>query len=156
MQPSEDIDIELPSIYKMIEPSKSQTKLEIRLTDEEAALKRMRNILKLDSKKELNRSCGSEGEIESKIEKVQTHNFSNFSPRNILLEVKDIEQKIKRVKTAEKRAGTGNKANLIDVPMQFRFHKRPWGVSKFISRETSKELTRPSTTYKTTRNFRDV
>ncbi|CAG9315460.1 unnamed protein product [Blepharisma stoltei] len=155
--PVEENEVDSPVVYKIVEPSRSQEKLNVRLTDEEAAIKRMKSILPKPIMEKVNKSYGSdenERVLEGTINvKDIRKNLSQFSPRNILYEVKDIERKIKRVKTAEKKAGNRNKANLIDVPLQFRFYSKPWGlIQKALnSRDISKDNTRPSTQHKTAR-----
>ncbi|CAG9336067.1 unnamed protein product [Blepharisma stoltei] len=147
--PIEDAEIESPGIYKIIEIQKSQEKLNARLTEQEVAMKRMRNILPAPILEKINKSNNSDENEKKFSSKIIKKNFSTFSPRNILHEVQDIEKKIKRVKSAEKKAGN-RKNNLIDMPLQFKFYSKPWGLFQkaLNSREISKDNTRPSTNHK--------
>lgn len=148
-------DIEINPIYKPIEMTKSQSKSDVKLTDEEAAMKRMRSIMPIQFGQENKINESEEGETynSSKLKvKKNTIIFESFSPKGVLNEVKGIERKIKSIKFAERKAGDRNKNSLQEAPLLFKQYNKPWNTTSKIStnRPSSKE-TRPSTYYRSPR-----
>ncbi|CAG9320914.1 unnamed protein product [Blepharisma stoltei] len=158
--PSEQ-DIDLIPIYKPAEMTKSQSKLEVKLTDEEAALKRMKNFMPVQlsniEKDKLNESEDADTRNSSKANtKKNSIIFESLSPQEILNEVKGIDRKISNIRYSERKAGNRLKSSLQEAPLLFKQYNKPWNSisARGMSREElSKEPTRPSTFYRSPRNL---
>mmetsp|Transcript_25943 Transcript_25943/g.25517 ORF Transcript_25943/g.25517 Transcript_25943/m.25517 type:complete len:272 (-) Transcript_25943:156-971(-) len=127
--PSEQ-DMDLISIYKPAEMTKSQSKLEVKLTDEEAAIKRMKNFMPVQlsniEKDKLNESEDADTRNSSKANtKKNSIIFESLSPQEILNEVKGIDRKISNIRYSERKAGNRLKSSLQEAPLLFKQYNKP-------------------------------